>query len=129
MIFGMSCGRKSTNDELRAGMSIAWIASLEQSSNSSVIRVKTSFNITPRMTKFTTTKITNPFRILESVVGITHDRDAVELLRLRKDPEGLRETRGEEEGSKAIKEGTKERRQKQKQYPFSDYQVAVHYYM
>lgn len=54
-------------------MSIAWIASLEQSSNSSVIRVKTSFSITPRIRKFTTTKIISPFRILESEVGFARD--------------------------------------------------------
>lgn len=63
MIFGISCGRRSMNDELMAGMSIAWIASLEQSSNSSVIRVKTSFNTTPKKITFATKKIISPFRI------------------------------------------------------------------
>lgn len=56
--------------ELGAGMSIAWIASLEQSSNNSVIKVKTEFKINPNISTLTTKKITSPFRIFESVVGL-----------------------------------------------------------
>lgn len=50
--------------ELGAGMSIAWIASPEQSSNSNVIKVKTEFKINPKMSTFTTKKRASPFRIL-----------------------------------------------------------------
>lgn len=50
--------------ELGAGMSIAWIASPEQSSNSSVIKVNTEFKMNPRINTFTTKKRASPFRIL-----------------------------------------------------------------